>query len=374
MLAEEVEMRLPRVLPARRSAQWAMAVVVLAVGVQFGLWLRAHMAGRWPGVPRPAGVEGFLPIDAMLSLRHLLGTGVIDAIHPAGLAIFLGICLMSAVLAKSFCSHLCPVGLLSELLGRLGLRLTRRTLTPAPWLDLPLRGLKFVLLGFFLWAVWFAMSPAGVAAFISSPYAKVADAKMWVFFAGASRLTIAVLGVLVVGSVFVRDLWCRYLCPYGALLGVLGRLAPLKVTRDAATCTDCRACTRACPARLPVHGMHRVASIECSSCQDCVAACPVKGCLAVRPPLVPKRRWLRPVVATGMAVAVYLAVVLGFRAAGHWHTVVTEVEYHHRLQELSSPIYTHVEGMAMKDPVSPAPARRGESSSPRSGSVLVTRQ
>ncbi len=357
MLAEVV-MRIPRVLPARRGVQWAMTVVVLAIGVQFSFWVKAHIAGRWPAVSRPAGVEGFLPIDAMLSLRHLMDSGVVDAIHPAGLAIFLGICLMSAVLAKSFCSHLCPVGLLSELLGRLGLRLTRRTLTPPRWLDLPLRGLKFVLLGFFVWAVWFAMSPGGVAAFIASPYAKVADAKMWVFFASASRVTIAVLGVLLVGSVFVRDLWCRYLCPYGALLGVLGRLAPLKVTRDAATCTDCQACTKACPARLPVHTMHRVASIECSSCQDCVVACPVKGCLGVRPPLVAARRWLRPVLATGLAVALYLVVVLGFRAAGHWHTAVTEAEYHHRLQELSSPLYTHVNGMAMQEPASSSRASR----------------
>lgn len=350
IMLTEVVMRIPRVLPARRTAQWVMGGVVLAIGVQFGFWVRAHLAGRWPAVSRPAGVEGFLPIDAMLSLRNLLHSGTIDAIHPAGLAIFLAICLMSAVLAKSFCSHLCPVGLLSELLGRLGLRLTRRTLTPPHWLDLPLRGLKFVLLGFFVWAVWFAMSPRGVAAFVASPYAKVADAKMWVFFADASRVTVAVLGVLLVGSVFVRDLWCRYLCPYGALLGVLGRLAPLKVTRDAASCTDCQACTKACPARLPVHTMHRVASIECSSCQDCVVACPVKGCLAVRAPLAQPRRWLRPVAATGVALALYLAVVCGFRAAGHWQTAVSEAEYHHRLQELSSPLYTHVEGMAVREP------------------------
>ena len=45
---------------------------------------------------------------------HSDGAGVVDAIHPAGLAIFIGICLMSLVVAKSFCSHICPVGLLSE--------------------------------------------------------------------------------------------------------------------------------------------------------------------------------------------------------------------------------------------------------------------
>ena len=190
---------------------------------------------------------------------------------------------MSVLVAKSFCSHLCPVGTLSEGLGRLGVRLLGRTWLLPRWLDVPLRALKYVLLAFFLWATWVALDLPGVRAFLDSPYNRVADTKMLLFFAHPSRLTVAVLGVLVVGSVLVRDLWCRYLCPYGALLGVLGRLAPLKVTRNADTCIDCRKCTKVCPARLPVHAMGRMASVECTSCQDCVAVCPIKECLAVRP-------------------------------------------------------------------------------------------
>ncbi len=339
-----------KVLKLRRVIQWTMTAVVILIGIQFSLWVIPHLDGRWPDVSRPPGVEAFLPVDAMLGLRHLLLTGTVDAVHPAGLAIFIGICLMSVVVAKSFCSHVCPVGLVSELLGRLGIRLTGRTLTPPKWLDIPLRGLKFLLLGFFVWAIWFVMDPRAVEAFLESPYARVVDAKMWLFFAEPTRLTIAVLGILVVGSVFVRDLWCRYLCPYGALVGVLGRFAPLKVTRDAEICTDCQSCTSVCPARLPVHTMHRVASIECTSCQDCVVACPVQSCLAVRPPKPAGRRlWLRPATATLLAVGLYLVVVFGFRAAGHWHTDITEQEYHRRLQELESPLYTHVGGTAMTE-------------------------
>jgi ferredoxin len=341
-----------KVLKLRRAIQWLMTAIVIAIGIQFSLWVMPHLEGRWPSVSRPPGVEAFLPIDAMLGLRYLLHEGVIDAIHPAGLAIFIGICLMSLVVAKSFCSHICPIGLLSELLGRLGFRLTGKTLTPPKWLDIPLRGLKFLLLGFFVWAIWISMDPRGVQAFLESPYAKIVDAKMWLFFAEPSRLTIAVLGILVVGSIFVRDLWCRYLCPYGALVGVLGRLAPLKVTRDPELCTDCHSCTTVCPARLQVHTMLRVASIECTSCQDCVVACPVSSCLAVRPPKpAGATAWLRPVTATVLAVGLYLTVIVGFKVTGHWHTSVSEEEYHQRLQEIHSPLYTHVGGTAMAEEV-----------------------
>jgi ferredoxin len=339
-----------KVLKLRRAIQWTLAVITIAIGIQFTLWVIPHLQGRWPSVSRPPGVEAFLPIDAMLGLRHLLHEGAIDTIHPAGLAIFLGICLMSLVVAKSFCSQICPVGLLSELLGRLGIKLTGRTLTPPKWLDIPLRGVKFLLLGFFVWAIWFAMDPRGVETFLESPYAKIVDAKMWLFFAPPSRLTIAVLGVLVVGSIFVRDLWCRYLCPYGALVGVLGRIAPLKVTRDPELCTDCESCSAVCPARLQVHTMQRVASIECTSCQDCVVACPVSSCLAVRPPkLAGATVWLRPVTATVLAVGLYVAIIVGFKATGHWQTSITEEEYHRRLQEIDSPLYTHVGGTAMAE-------------------------
>jgi len=345
------------VVAARRVVQVAFAAWVAAIGALFTAWVFAHLDGRPPVVERPPGVEGFLPISALMSLRLWLAGGGIHPVHPAGLAILLAILAMSLVVAKSFCSQLCPVGAVSEALGRLGTRLLGRTWQPPRWLDVPLRSLKYLLLAFFVWATWAAMGAPAVRAFLDSPYNRVADVKMLLFFATPSRLTVAVLGVLAVGSVLVRDLWCRYLCPYGALLGLVGRLAPFKISRDAATCADCGTCTRVCPARLPVHRVARVASVECTSCMDCVAACPVKDCLTVRPPhrLLPSLS-LRPLAAVAVAVSVYLGVTLAFRLAGHWRGSVSEAEYAARLPAISSPLYTHVGGMA--GGAAPAPRPR----------------
>jgi len=96
---------LPKVLPARRIVQWVTTAVVVLIGVRFTQWVVPHLDARWPTVDRPPGVEAFLPIGGMLATRHLPEAGVVDAVHPADLAIFLEICLMSLVVAVAiYCS------------------------------------------------------------------------------------------------------------------------------------------------------------------------------------------------------------------------------------------------------------------------------
>ena len=90
-----------------------------------------------------------------------------------------------------------------------------------------------------------------------------------------------VLIVLAALSVLVNGAWCRYLCPYGALLGLFARLSPLKVDRDAESCIDCGLCDKACMARLPVSDSEVVRSVECTGCLDCVAVCPVDDAIGV---------------------------------------------------------------------------------------------
>jgi polyferredoxin len=154
----------------RRVVQVAFLALVVWLGVQFSLWALAHSAARAPTFSRPPGVVGFLPISALMSVRLALAGEGIHAVHPAGVAILVAVLAMSAVVAKAFCSHLCPVGTLSEGLGRLGVRLLGRTWMLPRWLDIPLRVPKYVLLAFFLWATWVTLDLRGVRAFLDSRY------------------------------------------------------------------------------------------------------------------------------------------------------------------------------------------------------------
>jgi polyferredoxin len=328
-----------RINSLRHLFQVGVAAVVLWIGWGFVLWERGLEAGRVVG-SRPPGVEGFLPISALMSLRHLWITGQIHPVHPAGLVILLAALATGLLLKKSFCSWLCPIGTLSETLAALSLKTLRRKLRLPRPLDIPLRSLKYLLLAFFLHAIFVTLRPDDLSAFLDSPYNRVADIKMLLFFEGLSPFAIKTLAGLVLLSFVVPYFWCRYLCPYGALLGVVSLLSPLKVTRHVPSCIDCGLCARACPSHLPVDQLRRVRSDECFGCLSCVAACPVPRALRVEAP-APWRVAVRPVVFASLVLLVFAGAIEAARAWGPWQNGISNAEYAARIHDIDNPDYEH---------------------------------
>lgn len=326
----------------RSAVQLAFVLLCLWIGIEFHLFMKWGLTGgEGAYVSRPPGVEGFLPISALITLKYWLYTGMVAMVHPAALFILLAITGVSIAVKKGFCSWLCPVGTLSESLWMLGKKLMGRTFDAPRWLDYPLRSLKYLLLLFFAWSIW-NMDVAALRDFIYSPYNKVADIKMYLFFAEISAFALWTIIVLMVLSVFVRNFWCRFLCPYGALLGLAGWLSPLKITRTSSSCIDCELCTKACPSNINVHKAGRVWSDECTGCLACVQACPVKNTLEMRArkgsPAVPG--WVVGSLAAGVFVAITGLAML----TGTWQNSIDREEYLRRFQNLDSPVYQHFRG------------------------------
>ncbi|WP_306536193.1 4Fe-4S binding protein [Geobacter sp.] len=310
----------------RAIVQWVFFAWVVFIGIRFDTFVRHfETSGITPLVSRPPGVEGFLPIGALASTKLWLATGTINPVHPAALVIFLTIVGMSLVAKKSFCSWLCPVGTLSEAAWKLGRRLFGRTFRVWPWLDGALRGVKYLLLLFFVKIILVDMPALAVAAFLDAPYWAVSDVKMLHFFTKMSATTVVVLALLTGLSLLYKNVWCRYLCPYGALLGVASFLSPFKVRRDTAGCTGCRSCSRACPSGLPVHGKEKIRSAECTGCLTCVASCPELEVLRMAPSF-----WKRPLPAWTFPALVVLLFAAGIgagMATGYWHSSLTYDDY-----------------------------------------------
>jgi polyferredoxin len=311
----------------RRLVQAGFLLLNVAIGVQFWLWVRGmESGGAAPAVARPPGVEGWLPIAGLMNLKAFVLTGEIPRVHAAGMFLLVTFLATAFLVRKAFCAWLCPVGTLSESLAWVGRGLLGRTFLPPRWLDVPLRGLKYLLLGFFVWAVG-RMTPEAIRAFVESPYGLVADVKMLDFFRHLTLTSAVVLTVLVLTSMVVTHAWCRYLCPYGALLGLAALASPLSIRRHPDPCIDCGRCARACPAGLPVDRKLEILSAECTACLQCVSACPAAGALELS--ALGRRRV--PAWAVAAALVALLVGVTGLaRAMGWWDRAPSE----ERLREL----------------------------------------
>jgi polyferredoxin len=329
-----------RIEPYRKVVQFAFALLVLAIGIQFALFVRQLEHGIAPTFPRPSGVEAFLPISALISLKYWLLTGIFTDLHPAGLVLFLLILATGLFLKKGFCGWICPFGLLSEYLAKFRSLLFKRPLKYSQWWDYPLRGLKYLLLGFFLWAILIKMDVVSLEKFLGTPYNKVADIKMLYFFTRMDTLTFWVLTALVLLSVLLPYFWCRYLCPYGALLGALSWLSPLKIHRRVETCIDCAKCAKACPMSLKVDMVETVYSDECQACLKCVDSCPVKDTLYLS---VTKGRGKIPRIVYALSiVGLFLIVTTIARVTGYWRNSLDSQEYLYHIKHIAE--YGHNRG------------------------------
>jgi polyferredoxin len=308
----------------RSSVQIAFILLNVIIGVQFYKFVRFYeTASVGQNVSRPAGVEGYLPIAGLMNLKAAILTGEIPKIHPAGMFLIVAFLMISFVFRKTFCSWLCPVGTFSEYLWKLGRKLFKHNLHLPRWLDFGLRGLKYLLLTFFLYAV-ISMTPRDIQAFLQSPYGLIADVKMLNFFRFLGQTGLIVVGVLVLLSAVIQNFWCRYLCPYGALMGLASRFSPLKIRRNTETCIDCAKCAKVCPSQLPVDKLITIKSAECTACMECVAACPAEKALAFAAP----RQKTVPAWAVAAGIAVIFIGTVGYaKATGRWNTQIPDQVY-----------------------------------------------
>lgn len=255
-----------------RRLRLAILVAILTLVTVLGV---LH---QFPVGVRPPGVDALCPFGGIEALFTLIASGSLLERVGASSFILLGATVVVALLfRRSFCGTICPLGTLQELSARLGKRLFRRRFAVPRAVDRPARYLKYLLL----------VAIVALSAFLGELVVRPYDP--WVAYqhlATPELVTGFLVGLIVlaaslIGSLFYDRFFCRYLCPMGALLGVIGKIGWFRVRREPAVCTSCGACDRACPVDLPVSTSTEVRSAECISCTQCVTACPVKGALEV---------------------------------------------------------------------------------------------
>lgn len=314
--------------------QWGI-LLLLAIMLIRPLWDKAYLAD----------FEAYCPFGGMQAMGsflkgHSLACSMTTVQIALGLALILGVLMLS----KLFCSYICPIGTVTEWLG-VQARKWKLQVTLTGKADRLLRLLKYGLL--FI-TFYFSVSSSELFCRKFDPYyASVtgfAGDVIWYFALPALLLTI-------IGSFFIRQFWCKYLCPLGAitnlavyalpvavlallwtllnslfnlqiswiwllaascLLGFLLEATtlrflifpPLRVTRNKDICTNCRICDKKCPMALPISTVDKVSHIDCHLCTDCIVKCPEQGALSINRK---KLQWL-PALATVVLIAASILI------------------------------------------------------------------
>lgn len=321
-----------RIASLRLISQSLFALFCLLIGLQFYRFYLWATNGSGHVAYRPPAVEAFLPIGALVSLKRLILSGEYDTIHPAGLTIFLAALFLGLVMRKGFCGWICPIGFASNLAERLGQKL--HILIPIPsWLNLPLLSLKYLLLGAFSWLILWKMNLQDLTAFHYSSYNLIADAKMLHFFLDPSMLAASIMIALVLLSFMVKNLWCRYLCPYGGLLGILALFSPFQIKRDPKLCIQCKKCEAVCPGSIQITARQTVRNCECIGCLECLPVCPQKECLQLS---LPGKTTTSPLLLPSLVIGSFLLFWLVARSTGHWQSQIPPETFQRHYQQIQS--------------------------------------
>ena len=250
-----------------------------------------------------------------------------------GALLILGVFLFS----KLFCAYICPIGTFSEWLGSLGDKLKIR-ITIKGLLDKILRSLKYILLFITL---YFTFKSNELFCKEYDPFYAIVsgfDSDVKILYA-----TLAI-AITILGAIFIRLFWCKYLCPLGAisnifkfagffigvmlvyvvlrlvgvqlhyvwplgvaslggyiieLLGQRSRIFPLaKITRNEDTCTSCQLCSIKCPQKIDVASVKVVKHVDCNLCSECIMVCPEKDTIQIN--RKKSLKWLPPVAVVSL--------------------------------------------------------------------------
>lgn len=195
-----------------------------------------------------------------------------NAVQLSIMAVLMIFILFAIIFKKSFCGFLCMVGVLQWGVGYIGFKLLKKRVTVPATLDKYLRAVKYIILTGFA-----ALSLASGKFLLQVSVDDVFE--QYSILPGFAWISIMLMFVTIIGSFFIDNFFCRYICLQGAVAGIAGRFSPSGIVRCEDKCINCTLCTRKCPSNLEVHKMKKVISAECFNCQKCIVVCPKKGAL-----------------------------------------------------------------------------------------------
>jgi len=226
-----------------------------------------------------ASTHAICPFGGVVTIYEYVTTGdLVKKLHVSSLVLmYIGFAL-ALVAGPAFCGWACPFGSFQEWVGKLGRRIFKKKynrVIPRK-IDILLRYLRYFVL---IWVVYVTAVSAQLFFADYDPYFALFN--FWGGEVAASAFII--LGIVIMLSLLIDRPFCKYTCPYGALLGIFNLFRIFKIKRNITTCINCKACDRRCPMNIEVSNNTIVRDHQCISCLQCTSEynCPIPDTVAM---------------------------------------------------------------------------------------------
>jgi polyferredoxin len=227
------------------------------------------------GIPllSSASLHALCPFGGVVSIYQFITVGTfVQKIHSSSFILMIIGFLLALLFGPVFCGWVCPFGSIQEWIGGIGRKLFKRRrynhFIPAK-IDHYLRYLRYLVLA---WVIYMTAMTGKLIFQEYDPYYALFN--FWT--SEVAVIGLIILGLTLLGSLFVERPWCKYACPYGAVLGITNLFRVFKIRRTESTCKLDGACDIYCPMNIPVSTLKIVRDHQCISCLECTseARCP----------------------------------------------------------------------------------------------------
>ena len=259
----------PRSIWLRKVVQLFFFVFIALISINHTL---AESGGGIPLLSN-ASLHAVCPFGGVVTIYEFATQGTfVQKIHQSSFVLMVIGFFLAVLFGPVFCGWVCPLGTVQEWVSRLGRKFLRKRFNHfvPPSLDRILRYLRYLVLA---WVIYMTAATGTLIFAAYDPYFALFN--LW--SSEVALTSILILAVTLVLSFFVERPWCKYACPYGAVLGLTNLFRIFGIRRREATCKADGACSIMCPMNIPVDEKLVVRDHQCISCLECTseAVCPV---------------------------------------------------------------------------------------------------
>lgn len=242
-----------------------ITVLLIAVNHKFGI---ISFIGE-------KSLHGVCPFGGVVSIYTFVTEGnFVQKIHESSFVVMYIVLALSILFGPVFCGWVCSLGSFQEWMGKIGKKIFKNKYNNfVPYfIDKYLRYFRYLVLA---WVLYITAVSGKLLFKDIDPYHALFN-----FWSGEVPIqALVLLVIIIIASLLIERPWCKYACPFGAVLGISNLFRIFKVKRNKNTCVNCDKCLKACPMNIKVQQKETIRNHQCISCLKCTSeeACPIEN-------------------------------------------------------------------------------------------------